>query len=73
MVCNPDRNGFWGYLWNGGLGVYAWHICMYGGAGRYGYYDQYRYAAWISTCDGCPGYYWYTNRWFWCPTNHCVI
>jgi hypothetical protein len=67
MVCNPDRIGVWGYLYNAGLGLWAWHTCTYGGAGSKGYWD-WRYEAWVRTCAVCyGGDPWYTHRWHWAP------
>jgi hypothetical protein len=71
MVCNSDRAGIWGWIFNYSYGQYAWHICHYGGAGKYGYWDEF-YAAWVRSCEGCAPY-WPTNRWYWCHINSCLI
>jgi hypothetical protein len=72
MVCNSDRNGVLGWIFNYGHGGYSWHICHYGGAGVNGYWDEF-YAAWIRTYVNGPGYYWSTNRWHWCFYWDCVV
>jgi hypothetical protein len=68
MVCNSDRNGVWGWIYNIAIGGDGWHICTYGGADRHGYWSP-PYAAWVRGW----GQYWYTNRWHWCWLYHCTI
>jgi hypothetical protein len=71
LVCNPDRNGVWGWVFNFGYAAWSWHICTYGGAWHHGYYDNFR-AAWVRTSPPV-GYVWYTNRWYWCHVSDCFI